>query len=88
MTRREKYKAKVAAHGCCVCGGPAAIHHVRRLATSKKRERAPIIPLCYAHHNAGIYGVSIHAGRETWEHYHGSELAMAQEIINLFGVMP
>lgn len=86
MTRRERYTDKVARHGCMVCGSPAAIHHVRRHGIP--RDKAPIIPLCGAHHQTGGRGVAIHAGRETFEANFGSELEMVERIINIYGEMP
>jgi hypothetical protein len=95
MTKaQKKYTDQVIAHGCLVCSehlgvfSPAEVHHVRRLATSKKRDRAPIIPVCSIHHRTGGRGVAIDAGRESWEQAFGSELEMAQQIINLHGPMP
>lgn len=86
MTKAEKnHLDRTLALGCVVCRqvfevlSPAEAHHVRRLATSKKREDAPVIPLCPAHHR-GPYGIGIHSGRETWEKAFGSELAMVAEV--------
>ena len=79
MTRAEKKEnARIVALGCIICGGPAEIHHVRRLATSKKRERAPKIPLCWLHHRDGGWGVAVHAGRATFEAQFGTELELLQ----------
>lgn len=68
---------QIASAGCCVCRkfhhewSPAEIHHVRRLATSKRRKDAPVIPLCFNHHR-GIYGIHT-LGRATWEQLYGLE---------------
>ena len=75
----------IAALGCWVCRrqgvySPAQIHHVRRLATSKKRKNAPVIGLCHAHHDGGVYGLAIHSGREAWEANFGSEVEMVKEV--------
>lgn len=70
---------EIAEEGCCVCNrhygvwSPACLHHVRRLATSKKRDKAPVIPLCYHHHQGkeGIHTI----GRKTWEEKFGDEMS-------------
>jgi len=68
----RRYMRAVARMGCCLCGKPAEIHHVRRMGA--KRDHRQIIPLCPRHHRNGGHGVAIHAGRETWEAKHGAEL--------------
>ena len=78
-------KAEIAALGCWVCRSqgiysPATIHHVRRLATSKRRSKAPMLPLCFLHHQGGGHGVAIHAGRATWEKNFGDEVEMVREV--------
>jgi hypothetical protein len=83
MTKTEK---SILALGCIVCRihlgvfSTAEPHHVRRLATSKKRKKAPILPLCHAHHNAGVYGESVHSGRETWEKIYGNEIELLEKV--------
>jgi hypothetical protein len=89
----DEYTDKVARHGCIVCIAlgyetPAGIHHVRKLATSKKRDRAPIIPLCGIHHQTGGYGVAVHAGEGAWEAAFGSVLGMVAEIEEVYGPIP
>ena len=71
--------------GCIVCRRQGVytfpeIHHVRKLATSKKRKRAPKIGLCYMHHRTGGYGVALHAGEEKFEEKFGSVLGMLEEV--------
>lgn len=88
MTKKQ-YNDKVADLGCIVCRRemgvytPALIHHVRRLATSKKRDHAPVIGLCPFHHDGYGFGNSIHAGRKGWEHFHGEELMLVEEVEKL-----
>lgn len=68
-----KRESQIAALGCVVCRlylnvfSPASIHHVRKLATSKKRKKAPMIGLCPLHHQNGGYGVALHAGEKEFE---------------------
>jgi len=82
MTKAEKaYRGSVAQIGCIICGNPfVELHHVRRLATSKKRKKAPLLPLCEKHHRTGGRGVAVHDGRESWEAAHGSELEWVERI--------
>jgi len=82
--------SEVAAIGCIVCRrqgvySPATIHHVRKLATSKKRKLAPIIPLCPAHHQTGGYGVALHDGEESFETNYGPVLGMVEEVKLILG---
>ena len=82
----EKENSRLVAHGCYVCRcflgvySPAEIHHVRRLATSKKRGKSPKIPLCPAHHRTGGPGVAIHEGRQSWEDKFGDEVEIANKL--------
>lgn len=64
---------------CVICGSPAEYHHVRRLATTKKRKNAPGFYLCPLHHRTGGHGVAIHAGRKTWEQNFGEEMSYLEE---------
>jgi hypothetical protein len=78
-------KSEIAALGCWVCRNqgifsPATLHHVRRLATSKRRSKAPMLPLCPVHHQTGGYGVAIHAGRKAWEQNYGDEIEMVKAV--------
>lgn len=67
---------------CAVClrmygvETPGEFHHVRRLATSKKRINAPGYFLCTTHHRGSM---GIHSGRETWEKMFGPELSYLPE---------
>jgi hypothetical protein len=72
------YLDAVAALGCCLCGQPAQIHHVR--AGEGAGQRASdyrSIPLCQKHHQTGGYGIAIHAGQYTWENWDGLEITQA-----------
>ena len=68
----------IAAMGCCICGAPAEIHHVRR--GGAKRDDSKVIPLCPRHHRTGGHGVAIHAGRKSWEARFGDELDWLDKI--------
>lgn len=60
--KRKEYES-IASLGCALCRHlgygetPAHLHHIRRL--GMKRENAPVIPLCPAHHtgNDGVHGL-------------------------------
>lgn len=87
MTKSERQENEaIVRHGCAVCRqhfgvySEPEIHHVRRMGTSKKREKSPKIGLCFRHHR-GPYGVGIHSGREEWESRYGSEIDMAEEVM-------
>lgn len=62
--------------GCLICGAPATLHHIRKLATSKKRSNSPRIPLCVFHHTGGDYGFSVHAGEKIFEYKYGNMLSL------------
>ena len=71
--------AKIVGEGiCAVClkfygvETPAEYHHVRRLSTSKKRDRSPGFFLCAEHHRGAL---GIHNGRKSWEERYGDELS-------------
>lgn len=83
--------SKIAAIGCIVCKHfgwftPAGIHHIRKLATSKKRSRAPKIPLCSEHHQNGGYGIALHAGEKKFEENYGTVLGMLEEVNKILGI--
>jgi hypothetical protein len=40
----------------------------------------PVIPLCPHHHTDGGEGHAIHAGRESWEAIHGTELDLLAQV--------
>jgi hypothetical protein len=60
---------------------------VRKLATSKKRNLAPKLPLCDAHQSPdGVYGVALHAGEKEFEKNFGSVMGMLEEVNELLGI--
>jgi len=88
--RTERENAAMVDLGCIVCRrlgihSPAGIHHIRKLATSKKRRFAPRIPLCPMHHQFGGYGVALHAGEKEVEWKFGSVMGMLEEVNELLG---
>lgn len=71
--------------GCIVCRRngiwtPASIHHVRKIRTSKVRNKAPRLPICPIHHQWGGYGVALHAGEKKFEENFGSIDGMLDEV--------
>ena len=48
----KRYHGDVAAEGCCVCGGPATVHHVRATIHGRgiSKDDRLVIPLCPPHH--------------------------------------
>lgn len=48
----KRFHGEVAAMGCCVCGGPATVHHVRATIHGKgiSKDDRLVIPLCPPHH--------------------------------------
>ncbi len=94
MTAAERrHLDRVAALGCCICGRPAAIHHVppfqRRAGDDRARHRNHryVIPLCGRHHQTGGYGVAIHAGRVGWANRHGTEAEWLDWVEDRVGVL-
>ena len=72
----------IAAMPCMVCQNigipqksPTNLHHVRHdgKGGNMKRDDAPVIPLCFEHHQFHGWGVSIHDGLEIWEQKFGTE---------------
>lgn len=82
----SQYMDTVARLGCCVCGGPAEIHHLLTGAGMGQRaDNYTCIPLCASHHRTGGYGIAIHAGKRTWEQRHGTELELLERTRELLG---
>jgi len=88
----QRHKDAVARLGCIVCRNlgkghsPAEIHHVRfNQGLSQRASDFEVLPLCYLHHNAGIHGVSFHAGRRTWEAEYGTEAELLEQVRVLLG---
>ena len=62
-TARENHYSKVAQIGCILClhkgieGTPAQVHHILR--DGVERNKCPVIPLCYEHHQGatGVHGL-------------------------------
>ena len=71
LNKDRQHLSAVAELGCCICGQPAEIHHVRRY--GEKRKHSQVIPLCPYHHRIGGRGGSIHAGKESWINNFGYE---------------
>lgn len=48
----KRHHDRVAQMGCCVCGGPATVHHVTAPVTGGRLSRSEqrVIPLCPPHH--------------------------------------
>lgn len=86
----RRHLARVLALGCIVCGAPAVIHHPRSGTASGMGLKAPhkdAIPLCPPHHTDGGPGVAIHAGQETWESIHGTEMELLAQVRAELGIM-
>ena len=94
MTKTEREEnERIVALGCWVCRKflgvytVPEIHHVRKLATSKKRKLSPKLPLCFNHHSPyGVYGVALHAGEKEFERKFGSVMGMLEEVNELLGI--
>jgi len=48
LAKQPKHLARVAGLGCCVCRGPAEIHHVRT--GNQARDDRRVVGLCAGHH--------------------------------------
>jgi hypothetical protein len=94
MTKAEKlHLSRVAGLGCIACRNaghgesPAEIHHIRAgQGMGRRASNYETIPLCPLHHRAGGYGVAIHAGRAAWEHAHGAELDLLEQVRGLLSL--
>lgn len=70
MTKAERnHLASVAERGCCICGMPSEVHHIREF--GEKRNHFKTIPLGPYHHRgaAGIH----HMGKRAWRRKYGHE---------------
>ncbi len=70
------YWGKVALLGCIVpcCNDPRVeLHHPTGAGMGLKASDMDVIPLCFAHHNGGIRGISLHAGQEIFEEKFGTQ---------------
>jgi len=86
----QRHYDKVSRLGCIVCrnmrfrDSPAELHHPRALGSAgKKADNMSVIPLCPQHHRLGGYGEAIHAGKESWEAIHGTELDLLAQVKEL-----
>jgi len=75
----KRHMDRVADLGCVVCGGPAAIHHVKPEKRRPEDERHVwrddryVLPLCPRHHQGHGWGVSLHDGEAEWDARHGPQ---------------
>lgn len=85
-TKTEKlWLSDVSSLGCVACrnaghgASPAEIHHVRSgNGMAQRASHFDVIPLCPRHHRAS-YGTGFHAAPKSWQHEHGSELALLEQ---------
>lgn len=68
----KRYMGRVAALGCCICEGPALIHHCGTY-IGGGRDHMKTIPLCHYHHDGGVEGDSLHKNKAAWEIQNGTE---------------
>jgi hypothetical protein len=83
----RRYRDKVAALGCLICGMPANLHHVRQGVGmgQKAAEIGGLLPLCHIHHQNGGYGVAFHAGKKEWQKNYGTEAELLEEVARRLG---
>ncbi len=63
---------RVAALGCCICQGPAQVHHIRdQTGMGMHSGHLETIPLCHYHHE-GEQGIH-HMGKNAWERVYGAQ---------------
>ena len=81
---------RVAAIGCIVCRNngytdtPSEIHHIRAgQGMAQRAKHTEVLPLCPFHHRIGGHGNAIHAGIETWQKTHGTELKLLDQVQSL-----
>ncbi len=82
--KERQYMSDVAELGCVICQRPAEIHHITTgVGMGQRASNHDIIPLCPDHHRLGGHGVAIHAGKQTWEKKHGTELELLERVKGL-----
>lgn len=86
---QRRHMGRVAELGCIVCRhwfglfSPAQVHHIRAGNGLAQRDHDRVIPLCYQHHQSGVHGVAIHAGRLEWESRWGTEEELLERVNRL-----
>lgn len=78
---------KVASLGCIACFNKgmgyveAEVHHITTgVGMGQRASHYETIPLCPPHHRTGPHSVAIHAGKQTWEGIHGTELELLAQV--------
>jgi len=80
---------EVSGLGCIVClvkdgiYSPALIHHIRTWHGRRiTRNHKYVLPMCHAHHDGGIAGVSFHKNSTLWCEKYGSQEDLLEEVHN------
>ena len=87
-TKKESdHMNSVASLGCIACqiidipDSPACIHHVRE--HSGRRDHMKVLPLCYEHHQGGIFDVAIHKSKKRFEATFGTQEELLEMVDKL-----
>ena len=76
LAKQPKHVARVAGLGCCVCQGPAVVHHVTELGHGRiTRDDRFIVALCALHHNMGNDSIHLLGSNARFFEVHGIDLA-------------
>lgn len=68
----NQWKTAVAEQGCCICGSPANVHHIRSgMGMGQRNNDFHSIPLCH-HHHQGAEGIH-HLGTKQWQERYAPE---------------
>jgi len=96
-TKAEKeHMGRVANMGCIACSNcmdppvydsPALVHHITaRRGFGGRSKHMETIPLCHPHHDAGLYGISIHSGVSAWEEKYDTQENLLQIVNERLGI--
>ena len=76
LAKQPRHVARVAGLGCCVCQGPAVVHHVTELGHGRiTRDDRFIVALCALHHNMGNDSIHLLGSNARFFEVHGVDLA-------------
>ena len=83
----KEYMSKLASLGCVICGNNhVVIHHITTArGFGGRASHYDTLPLCVFHHDAGIKGVSVHAGVKTWEEKFGTQKSLVEKVQQILG---
>lgn len=88
-SKEIKHYNKIFNLGCCVCRNEFGLHsdpelhHIGNGTMGKRATNFELIGLCFLHHRGGGIGVSVHAGRKSFEANFGTERELLAQTLEL-----